>query len=698
MNELQKSIIYLNGVGPNRHSLLKNEFGIDKIQDLIHFFPNKYIDRTKFYKINKLSSSNSEVQVVGSIVSLKTIKSKSKTRLVGEFSDDSGTIELIWFRGHKWILSNLKINTQYVVFGKINNYKGSLSMAHPEMELLTSFKLKKRSFNTIYPTTEKSINAGITQNILRKMFYEVFESYSKSFRETLPTSILKKLDLISNDLAIRNIHFPQNIELLAKAERRLKFEELFYLQIQILLKNYNRKTKIKGHIFSRVGDFFNIFFNKHLSFNLTKSQMKVIKEIRHDVGTGRQMNRLLQGDVGSGKTIVAFMTMLIAIDNKFQACLMAPTEILAQQHYKSIKELTNKLGLNVALITGSTKKNNRSPILKNLKEGKINILIGTHTLIEDSIIFNNLGIAIIDEQHKFGVAQRSKLWTKNSLPPHILVMTATPIPRTLAMTLYGDLDVSIIDELPPGRKLIKTVHRNDSKRLSVFNFIKNEIIKGRQIYIVYPLIEESKKMDYKDLLDGFESISRSFPLPDYKISILNGRMKNDEKEYEMNRFIKGETQIMVSTTVIEVGVNVPNASVMIIESSERFGLSQLHQLRGRVGRGNSQSYCILMTGDKLSSDSKLRINTMVKTNNGFEIADVDLKIRGPGNLMGTQQSGILKMKIADLINDNELLNLARKSADEILSSDKNLEKQSNQCIKYTLSEIGTFKNIWNYIS
>ncbi len=698
MNELQKSIIYLNGVGPNRHSLLKNEFGIDKIQDLIHFFPNKYIDRTKFYKINKLSSSNSEVQVVGSIVSLKTIKSKSKTRLVGEFSDDSGTIELIWFRGHKWILSNLKINTQYVVFGKINNYKGSLSMAHPEMELLTSFKLKKRSFNTIYPTTEKSINAGITQNILRKMFYEVFESYSKSFRETLPTSILKKLDLISNDLAIRNIHFPQNIELLAKAERRLKFEELFYLQIQILLKNYNRKTKIKGHIFSRVGDFFNIFFNKHLSFNLTKSQMKVIKEIRHDVGTGRQMNRLLQGDVGSGKTIVAFMTMLIAIDNKFQACLMAPTEILAQQHYKSIKALTNKLGLNVALITGSTKKNNRSPILKNLKEGKINILIGTHTLIEDSIIFNNLGIAIIDEQHKFGVAQRSKLWTKNSLPPHILVMTATPIPRTLAMTLYGDLDVSIIDELPPGRKLIKTVHRNDSKRLSVFNFIKNEIIKGRQIYIVYPLIEESKKMDYKDLLDGFESISRSFPLPDYKISILNGRMKNDEKEYEMNRFIKGETQIMVSTTVIEVGVNVPNASVMIIESSERFGLSQLHQLRGRVGRGNSQSYCILMTGDKLSSDSKLRINTMVKTNNGFEIADVDLKIRGPGNLMGTQQSGILKMKIADLINDNELLNLARKSADEILSSDKNLEKQSNQCIKYTLSEIGTFKNIWNYIS
>ena len=698
MNELQKSIIYLNGVGPNRHSLLKNEFGIDKIQDLIHFFPNKYIDRTKFYKINKLSSSNSEVQVVGSIVSLKTIKSKSKTRLVGEFSDDSGTIELIWFRGHKWILSNLKINTQYVVFGKINNYKGSMSMAHPEMELLTSFKLKKRSFNTIYPTTEKSINAGITQNILRKMFYEVFESYSKSFRETLPTSILKKLDLISNDLAIRNIHFPQNIELLAKAERRLKFEELFYLQIQILLKNYNRKTKIKGHIFSRVGDFFNIFFNKHLSFNLTKSQMKVIKEIRHDVGTGRQMNRLLQGDVGSGKTIVAFMTMLIAIDNKFQACLMAPTEILAQQHYKSIKALTNKLGLNVALITGSTKKNNRSPILKDLKNGKINILIGTHTLIEDSIIFNNLGIAIIDEQHKFGVAQRSKLWKKNSLPPHILVMTATPIPRTLAMTLYGDLDVSIIDELPPGRKLIKTVHRNDSKRLSVFNFIKNEIIKGRQIYIVYPLIEESKKMDYKDLLDGFESISRSFPLPDYKISILNGRMKNDEKEYEMNRFIKGETQIMVSTTVIEVGVNVPNASVMIIESSERFGLSQLHQLRGRVGRGNSQSYCILMTGDKLSSDSKLRINTMVKTNNGFEIADVDLKIRGPGNLMGTQQSGILKMKIADLINDNELLNLARKSADEILSSDKNLEKQSNQCIKYTLSEIGTFKNIWNYIS
>tara|TARA_B110000091_G_scaffold153273_1_gene163121 strand:+ start:3 stop:1721 length:1719 start_codon:yes stop_codon:yes gene_type:complete len=572
-------------------------------------------------------------------------------------------------------------------------------MPHPEIELLSSFKLKKRiSFNTIYPTTERAINSGITQNIFKKMFYEFFESYSKPFRESLPTNLLSYIGLISNDLAIRNIHFPESLEMLAKAQKRLKFEEFFYLQIQILIKNKQRKKKIKGYIFSDIGVNFNDFFHHHLSFNLTNAQVKVIKEIRKDLATGRQMNRLLQGDVGSGKTIVAFMSMLISIDNGFQSCLMAPTEILAQQHYKLFKKLSEKIGVKVDIITGSVKKSKRIPILERLKIGEVDILIGTHALIEDPVIFKNLGLAIIDEQHRFGVAQRSKLWMKNTLPPHILVMTATPIPRTLAMTLYGDLDISVIDELPPGRKMIKTVHRNDSKRLSVFNFIKKEIKMGRQIYIVYPLIEESEKMDYKDLMDGYESISRSFPLPKYKISILNGKMKNIDKEYEMNRFIKGETQIMVSTTVIEVGVNVPNASVMVIESSERFGLSQLHQLRGRVGRGNNQSYCILMTGNKLSKDSKLRINTMVKTNNGFEIADVDLKLRGPGNMMGTQQSGVLNLKIADLINDNDLLILARESVKKILEIDENLEKKSNQCIKHTLSEIGTFKNIWNYIS
>tara|TARA_B110000003_G_scaffold56724_2_gene56809 strand:- start:19351 stop:21447 length:2097 start_codon:yes stop_codon:yes gene_type:complete len=698
MNELQKSIIYLNGVGPNRHSLLKSEFGINTIQDLIYFFPNRYIDRTGFYKIKQLYNLSIEVQIIGSITKLRTIKSKNKSRLVATLMDETGSIDLIWFRGHKWISPNLKLDTPYVVFGKINKYLNTISIPHPELELLSSFKTKKRiSFNTIYPTTEKSINSGITQNIFRKMFHDLFESYPKPFRESLPTDLLKYHNLISKDLAIRNIHFPENAQILVKAQKRLKFEEFFYLQMQILIKN-NKKKKIKGYPFLNIGDSFNNFFHKHLSFNLTGAQIKVIREIRKDLGTGRQMNRLLQGDVGSGKTIVAFMSMLISNDNGFQSCLMAPTEILAQQHYRLIKELSENIGIKVRLITGSVKKKMRKPILDQLKSGEIHILIGTHALIEDPVVFKNLGLAIIDEQHRFGVAQRSKLWRKNSLPPHILVMTATPIPRTLAMTLYGDLDISIIDELPPGRKLVKTVHRSDAKRLSVFNFMKKEIKMGRQIYIVYPLIEESEKMDYKDLMDGYESISRSFPLPEYKISILNGRMKNHDKDYEMERFIEGETQIMVSTTVIEVGVNVPNASVMIIESSERFGLSQLHQLRGRVGRGNNQSYCILMTGDKLSADSKLRINTMVKTNNGFEIADVDLKLRGPGNVMGTQQSGLINFKIADLVNDNDLLILARESAEKILEIDENLENKSNQCIKHTLSEIGTFKNIWNYIS
>tara|TARA_B100001059_G_scaffold236608_1_gene288222 strand:- start:4274 stop:6373 length:2100 start_codon:yes stop_codon:yes gene_type:complete len=699
MNELQKSIIYLNGVGPNRHSLLKSEFGIDKIQDLIHFFPNRYIDKTKFYKVNEVSNVSSEVQLIGSITKLKSIKSKNKSRLMGVFEDETGSIELIWFRGLKWITSTIKLNIPYVIFGKINNFLGKTTISHPEMELLSLFKSKKRSsFSAVYPTTERAINSGITQNILRKLLYEFFDSNYKPIRESLPINILNNLKLVSNDTAIRNIHFPKNIDLLEKAKRRLKFEEFFYLQIQVLLKNSKRKSKIKGYIFPKIGNYFNDFFYNHLSYKLTKAQVKVIKEIRRDLATGSQMNRLLQGDVGSGKTIVAFMSMLISADNNYQSCLMVPTEILAQQHYKLIKDLANKIGIKVGLITGSISKSKRKPILNELKTGKLNILIGTHALIEDSIVFKNLGLAIIDEQHKFGVAQRSRLWKKNSLPPHILVMTATPIPRTLAMTLYGDLDISVIDELPPGRITIKTVKRNDSKRLSVFNFIREEIKSGRQIYIVYPLIEESEKMDYKDLMDGYESISRSFPLPEFKISILNGRMNNEDKDYEMNRFLNGETQIMVSTTVIEVGVNVPNASVMIIESSERFGLSQLHQLRGRVGRGNKQSYCILMTGNKLSSDSKLRIDTMVKTNNGFEIADVDLKLRGPGNIMGTQQSGVLNLKIANLIHDNELLILARETAQNILNNDKNLESELNQCIKHTLSEMGTFKNIWNYIS
>ncbi|MFL2632902.1 MAG: ATP-dependent DNA helicase RecG [Candidatus Marivariicella sp.] len=699
MNGLQKSIIYLNGVGPNRQKILKEEFGISTIQDLLNFFPNRYIDRGRFYKINELTNSNSEIQIIGSITKIIKSNTNNKSKLIAKFEDDTGIIELIWFRGHKWIGSNIKIHTPYVIFGKINYFNGIFSMAHPEMELLKDFKIKKRvNFNSVYPSTEKSINSGITQNIIRKMIYEYLNNYDKNFKENLPNNLIEKYKFISKNQAVRNIHFPKNIAHLNNSIERLKFEEFFYLQLQILIKNRDRKKKINGYSFSKIGNYFNSFFHEHLSFKLTSAQINVIKEIRKDLGSRYQMNRLLQGDVGSGKTIVAYMSMLISIDNGYQSCLMAPTEILAQQHYKVIKKLSDNIGLTIDILTGSVSKSKRKPLLDDLKLGKIDILIGTHALIEDPVVFKNLGLAIIDEQHRFGVAQRSLLWKKNLLPPNILVMTATPIPRTLAMSLYGDLDISLIDKLPPGRKPIKTFHRTDSKRLSVLKFIKDEISKGNQIYIVYPLIEESKKIDFKDLMDGFESISRYFPLPKYKISILHGKMKNNDKEYEMKRFLEGQTQIMVATTVIEVGVDVPNASVMIIESSERFGLSQLHQLRGRVGRGNKQSYCILMTGNKVSNDSKLRIDTMVKTNNGFEIADVDLKMRGPGNIMGTQQSGLLKLKIADLVKDQDIMINARNSVIDLLDDDENLEKNENQIIKQTLAEIGTYKNIWNYIS
>tara|TARA_A100001011_G_scaffold115289_1_gene121862 strand:- start:588 stop:2687 length:2100 start_codon:yes stop_codon:yes gene_type:complete len=699
MNGLQKSIIYLNGVGPNRQKILKEEFGISTIQDLLNFFPNRYIDRGRFYKINELTNSNSEIQIIGSITKIIKSNTNNKSKLIAKFEDDTGIIELIWFRGLKWIGSNIKIHTPYVIFGKINYFNGIFSMAHPEMELLKDFKIKKRvNFNSVYPSTEKSINSGITQNIIRKMIYEYLNNYDKNFKENLPNNLIEKYKFISKNQAVRNIHFPKNIAHLNNSIERLKFEEFFYLQLQILIKNRDRKKKINGYSFSKIGNYFNSFFHEHLSFKLTGAQIKVIKEIRKDLGSRYQMNRLLQGDVGSGKTIVAYMSMLISIDNGYQSCLMAPTEILAQQHYKVIKKLSDNIGLTIDILTGSVSKSKRKPLLDDLKLGKIDILIGTHALIEDPVVFKNLGLAIIDEQHRFGVAQRSLLWKKNLLPPNILVMTATPIPRTLAMSLYGDLDISLIDKLPPGRKPIKTFHRTDSKRLSVLKFINDEISKGNQIYIVYPLIEESKKIDFKDLMDGFESISRYFPLPKYKISILHGKMKNNDKEYEMKRFLEGQTQIMVATTVIEVGVDVPNASVMIIESSERFGLSQLHQLRGRVGRGNKQSYCILMTGNKVSNDSKLRIDTMVKTNNGFEIADVDLKMRGPGNIMGTQQSGLLKLKIADLVKDQDIMINARNSVIDLLDDDENLEKNENQIIKQTLAEIGTYKNIWNYIS
>ncbi|MEP5614856.1 MAG: ATP-dependent DNA helicase RecG, partial [Flavobacteriaceae bacterium] len=576
-NFLQTPIPYLKGVGPNRAETLGTELGIQTYQDLLHLFPNRYLDKTQYYKINQLRSSGADVQVVGKIVHIKTVEQKRGKRLVASFVDETGQMELVWFRGHKWIRENLKLNEPYVVFGKTTRYGSVFSMPHPEMELLSEHqKGLKVAMQPIYPSTEKLSAKGMTNRVIGKMMQQLFLETKGQFPESLSADILGELKLISKSEALFNIHFPKNQELLAKAQFRLKFEELFYVQLQLISKKLIRKQKIKGLPFESVGEKFNIFFKNHLPFELTNAQKKVIKEIRNDMGSNAQMNRLLQGDVGSGKTIVALMCMLLAIDNGYQTCLMAPTEILANQHYNGLKELLGEMEINISLLTGSTKKSTRTQIHEQLEHGELHILVGTHAVLEDKVQFNNLGLAVIDEQHRFGVAQRSKLWHKNEVPPHILVMTATPIPRTLAMSLYGDLDISVIDELPPGRKPIKTVHRFDSNRLKVFQFIRDEIKKGRQIYMVYPLIQESEVLDYKDLMDGYESITRDFPSPNYQISIVHGKMKPKDKDYEMERFVKGETQIMVATTVIEVGVNIPNASVMIIESAERFGLSQLH--------------------------------------------------------------------------------------------------------------------------
>ena len=696
-NVLQTPIVYLKGVGPNRAETLQSELGIHTYQDLINLFPNRYIDKTQYYKISQLQRTSSDVQIVGKIVNIKTVEQKKGKRLVAKFIDDTGEMELVWFRGQKWIRENLKLNIPYVIFGKVNWFNGTFSMPHPEMELWEDHeKGLKIYMQPVYPSTEKLANKGVTNRVTNKLIQQLFLETKGRFEETLSPSLINELSLISKGEALFNIHFPKNQELLARAQFRLKFEELFYIQLQLISKNLMHKQKIKGYNFDKVGTLFKTFYEHHLPFELTNAQKRVIKEIRADLGSNAQMNRLLQGDVGSGKTIVALMTMLLAIDNGYQACLMAPTEILANQHFMGIKDLLGDIGVNIALLTGSVKKSARKVIHEQLENGELHILIGTHALLEDKVAYKNLGLAIVDEQHRFGVAQRAKLWHKNDIPPHILVMTATPIPRTLAMSLYGDLDISTIDELPPGRKPIKTVHRYDSNRLKVFQFIRDEIKKGRQVYVVYPLIQESEALDYKDLMDGYESIARDFPMPEYQISIVHGKMKPADKDYEMERFVKGETQIMVATTVIEVGVNVPNASVMIIESAERFGLSQLHQLRGRVGRGADQSFCILMTGHKLSSDSKTRLETMVGTNDGFQIAEVDLKLRGPGDLMGTQQSGVLNLKIADIIKDNDILKTARYHALKILKEDITLQK--HPVILHAYTQLVKYKNIWNYIS
>ncbi len=699
-NLLLTPIEYLKNVGPTRGALLRKELNIHKFADLVNFYPNRYIDRTKYYKINELSKAVAEVQIIGKIIHIKTVEyGKNQKRLIADFVDETGQIELVWFQGVKTIREILKINEPMVVFGKISVFNGKISMNHPETELLSEHKSNIRSaMQPVYPSTETLSNRGITNRIINKMMMQLFTEVHSFFEETLPPYLIDELKLISKKEALVNIHFPKNLENLAKAQFRLKFEELFYIQLQLITKNLVRKHKIKGHPFTKVGDFFNNFFQNHLPFALTLAQKRVVKEIRNDMGNPAQMNRLLQGDVGSGKTIVAFLSMLLALDNGFQACLMAPTEILATQHFTGLSELALPLGLNIKLLTGSSKTKARKIIHEELENGTLQIIIGTHALLEDKVKFQNLGLAIIDEQHRFGVEQRSKLWKKNSIPPHVLVMTATPIPRTLAMSLYGDLDISVIDELPPGRKPIQTVHRFDSNRLRVLKFMKDEIAKGRQIYVVFPLIQESEKMDFKNLIEGFESISREFPSPEFAVSVVHGQLKPEDKEFEMQRFVKGQTNIMVATTVIEVGVNVPNASVMIIESAERFGLSQLHQLRGRVGRGADQSYCILMTSHKLNADTKTRIETMVRTNDGFEIAEVDLKLRGPGDIMGKQQSGVLNLQIADLVKDRDILMLARNIAVRILQNDAPLNKPENEILRKTYIEISKKSNIWNYIS
>ena len=696
---LHTSIEYLKGVGPARAELLRKELDIKTIADLINFFPNRYIDRTQFLKINQLQQNSSEVQIIGKIRDLKTIQQKRGSRLVATFADETGTMEMVWFRGQKWIKEALKVDTPYVAFGRVNWFNGMFNMPHPELELVSDYKKSLQSaMQPVYPSTEKLTNKGITNRVIIKIIQQVFLEANNSFSETLSTQIIDRFKLMSKSEALFNIHFPTHQNLLTKAQQRLKFEELFFIQLQLIRKKLLHKSKIKGFIFETVGENFNTFYKDHLPFELTKAQKKVIKEIRKDMATGAQMNRLLQGDVGSGKTIVALLTMLIALDNGFQACLMAPTEILAVQHFNAISALLKGLDISVNLLTGSVKTKERNIIHESLENGSLNILIGTHALLEDKVQFKNLGLAIIDEQHRFGVAQRAKMWMKNEYPPHILVMTATPIPRTLAMSVYGDLDISVIDELPPGRKQVLTAHRYDSNRLSVFKFMKEEIAKGRQVYVVYPLIQESQKLDFKDLMDGYESITREFPKPNYQISIVHGKMKSEDKDFEMNRFIKGETQIMVATTVIEVGVNIANASVMVIESAERFGLSQLHQLRGRVGRGAEQSYCILMTSFKLTNDAKTRMETMASSNDGFEIAEVDLKLRGPGDLMGTQQSGILNLRIADIIKDAHILKRARELAIQVLKEDPNLKKLENKNISRTYQEITKNRAIWSNIS
>ena len=697
-NLLNTPIDYLKGLGASRSELIKKELKIFDYKDLANFFPKRYLDKSKYYKIKDLPKFSCDVQIIGEISNITEIGIGRKKRLVAYFYDGEDEIELIWFKSIKWLKKSLNLNTKYIIFGKLSFFANKVSIPHPELELFKTENLKLRAkLQPIYPSTETLIKKGVSNKVISNLVKILLFDIKIKFKETVPDYLINELKLLDKNSAIYNVHFPENNELLSESIRRLKFEELLFLQLQLLKKNIYRKDKIKGYNFNIVGNNFNKFYDEVLSFELTNAQKKVLKEIRNDLGSKAQMNRLLQGDVGSGKTIIAFMTILIALDNGYQACLMAPTEILSVQHYEGFLLMSKLLNINIVILTGSTKASIKKDIYKSLECGEIDIIIGTHSLIQDKVKFKNLGLAIVDEQHKFGVAQRSKLWAKSVIPPHILIMTATPIPRTLAMSAYGDLDISLIDELPPGRREITTVHRYDKNRLSVFRFIKDQINEGRQVYVVYPLIEESKNMDFKDLMDGYESLSREFEQPKYQISIVHGKMKAQDKEFEMKRFENKETQILIATTVIEVGVNIPNASVMVIESSERFGLSQLHQLRGRVGRGMHKSYCILMSGNKLSNESRLRIKTMTETNNGFIIAEKDLEIRGPGDIMGTQQSGVITLKIADLMSDQEILTYARKCAKKILEEDKDLLDNKNKTLLNTYNHIAQNNDLWSYI-
>lgn len=699
-NILQTTIEYLKGVGPSRAELIQKELKIFTFGNLLHLFPFRYVDRSRFYKVKEINTTETEVQIVGKITRISEAKGKRRSnRLTALFEDETGVVELVWFQGARWIKPTLKTNSAYVLFGKPNRFQNTYSFPHPDLEPLEDYKASPlQGLQPVYPSTEKLSSRGLNSRGITKLMKVLIPLVRNVIPEIYPPEFLKDNKLAPLHASYVEVHFPKNIKTLEYARRRLKFDEFFFLQMEMIRQREIHKHKFRGFAFRALGSNFTTFYEKLLPFELTGAQKRVLKEVRKDLMHGNHMNRLVQGDVGSGKTIVALMCMLMAVDNGFQCCMMAPTEILANQHFQGLSELVEELPIEIALLTGSTKAAARRELHQKLQDGSLDILIGTHALIEDKVQYKNLGLAVVDEQHRFGVAQRAKLWKKNTLPPHIMVMTATPIPRTLAMTVYGNLDISVIDELPPGRKPIKTVHRYDNNRLQVFGFMKDEIAKGRQVYIVYPLIEESEKMDYKDLMDGFESVSRAFPRPDYQVSIVHGRMKAADKDFEMQRFVKGETQILVATTVIEVGVNVPNASVMVIESSERFGLSQLHQLRGRVGRGAEKSYCILMSGTKLSSDSKTRIQTMVRTQDGFEIAEVDMKLRGPGDLAGTKQSGVLDLKIADIIKDGDILAESREAAGILLKEDPNLKLPKNNGIKNAFLKRTKNKVQWSRIS